>query len=83
MVATAASVEADVPQLVASGGIAANRARSLSAKLKAASADGCATAANVYRAFLNEVHAQTGKGITRTAAAILTADARYLIDHCG
>jgi hypothetical protein len=31
---------------------------------------------------INEVQAQTGKGITAFAAAILIADAEYLIANC-
>ncbi len=42
----------------------------------------CATAANLYRAFISDVQAQTGKGITAAAAAILIADAEYLIANC-
>jgi hypothetical protein len=42
----------------------------------------CATAANLYRAFISDVQAQTGKGITTFAAAILIADAEYLIANC-
>jgi hypothetical protein len=83
VVVTPASVKADVPQLVAAGDVAANRARSLTAKLTAAqAARDCKTAANVYRAFVDEVRAQTGKGIAPGAAAILVADARYLIARC-
>jgi hypothetical protein len=33
-------------------------------------------------AFINQVKAQTGKGITPTAAAILIGDAQYLITQC-
>ncbi len=38
--------------------------------------------ANIYQAFINEVSAQSGKGIDPTAAAIMIADAQYLIAHC-
>ena len=42
----------------------------------------CATAANQYAAFVNEVQAQAGKAIDNAVAAILIADAQYLIAHC-
>jgi len=42
----------------------------------------CMTAKNIYQAFINEVQAQTGKGISEAAAAILIADAEYLIANC-
>ena len=34
------------------------------------------------RAFVNEVQAQAGKAIENAVAAILIADAQYLIAHC-
>jgi hypothetical protein len=42
----------------------------------------CATAANIYQAFINELQAQSGKGVSASAAAIMIADAQYLITHC-
>ena len=61
-------------------------ANSLLAKLRAAAAararGSCQTADNVYQAFINGVSAQSGKGIDPTAAAIMIADAQYLIAHC-
>ena len=42
----------------------------------------CSTAENIYRAFISEVRAQTGKAITAFAADILIADAEYLIANC-
>jgi hypothetical protein len=42
----------------------------------------CTAAGNQYGAFINEVQAQTGKKISAKAAAILIADAQYLITHC-
>ena len=42
----------------------------------------CIPAQNLYRAFINEVQAQTGKAITAFAAEILIADAEYLIANC-
>ena len=61
-------------------------ANSLLAKLAAAqssrAAGDCATAANQYSAFVNEVQAQAGKAIDNGVASILIADAQYLIAHC-
>jgi hypothetical protein len=58
----------------------------LLAKLNAAAAararGNCATAAHIYQAFINELQAQSGKGIDAAAAAIMIADAQYLILHC-
>jgi hypothetical protein len=36
----------------------------------------------VYQSFIGEVMAQTGKKVSAFAAAILIADAQYLIAHC-
>jgi len=36
----------------------------------------------LYRAFINQVRAQTGKAITAFAADILIADAEFLIADC-
>jgi hypothetical protein len=78
-------IKNDVGQLVGAGQIASNLANSLLAKLDGAAAarshSDC-TAAKVYNAFINEVQAQTGMGIDQAAAAILIADAEYLIAHC-
>jgi hypothetical protein len=86
LVVTAASVVDAVNQLVASGGVAPKAAASLLTKLADAKvqrdAGKCGGAANIYAAFIKEVTAQSGKGITPTAAAILIADAQYLIAHC-
>ncbi len=40
-------------------------------------------AANEYQAFINEVLEQTGENITSESAAIIIADAEYLIAICG
>jgi len=42
----------------------------------------CGTAANNYRAFINELQAQLGKGVNADAANLMIADAQYLIAHC-
>ena len=61
-------------------------ANSLLAKLDAAAAaraaGQCGTAANQCSAFINELQAQAGKGVDAAAAAIMIADAQYLIAHC-
>lgn len=87
IVVTPESIKDDVAQFLAAGKIKnAGLANSLLAKLNAAAdarARGqCGTAANIYRAFVNELQAQGGKGVDATAAAIMIADAQYLIAHC-
>jgi hypothetical protein len=68
------------------GDIKPNRVKSLLAKLENAAkkynSGHCTPAQNMYGAFINEVQAQTGKSITAFAAAILIADAEYLIANC-
>jgi hypothetical protein len=86
LVVTAESVAQSVNQLLASGAVAAKSGPSLQAKLTKAmakrNAGRCDVASNMYGAFINEMSAQSGKSITPTAAAILIADAQYLIAHC-
>jgi hypothetical protein len=87
IVVTPESIKDDVAQFLAAGKIKnPGLANSLLAKLNAAAdarARGqCGTAANVYRAFVHELQAQGGKGVDATAAAIMIADAEYLIAHC-
>jgi len=87
IVVTPDSIKADVNQFLSSGAIKnAGLANSLLAKLDAAAAararGQCNVAANIYQAFIHEVAAQSGKGIDAVAAAILIADAQYLIAHC-
>jgi len=87
IIVTADSIKGDVTQFLAAGAIKNNgEANSLLAKLDAAAnarARGqCSTAANDYQAFINELKAQSGKGVDANAAAIMIADAQYLIAHC-
>ncbi len=86
IIVTPQSIIGDVNQLQASGDISAGIAAALLAKLNAAlakrNAGQCDPAGNIYGAFINQIMAQTGKGITPAAAAILIADAQYLIAHC-
>ena len=87
IIVTADSIKDDVTQFLVAGAIKnKGLANSLLAKLNAAaSARGrgeCSTAANNYQAFINELNAQTGKGVDTNAATIMIADAQYLIAHC-
>jgi hypothetical protein len=87
IVVTAQSIKDDVTQLLSGGDIKkAQLKNSLLAKLNAAAnaiaRGNCTAAANIYQAFINEVTAQTGKGIDAIAANIMIADAQYMIDHC-
>lgn len=87
IIVTAASIETDVTEFLAAGAIKNNgEANSLFAKLNAAAAararGQCSVAANDYQAFINELNAQSGKGVDANAAAIMIADAQYLITHC-
>jgi hypothetical protein len=87
IIVTAASIKDDVNQFAASGDISKRGiVKSLLAKLDAAGdklgASDCKTSANIYRAFIHEVNAQMGKSITSLAAAIMIADAQYLIANC-
>jgi FIMAH domain len=86
VVVTPESIKEDVNFFLAQGDIKNNGlANSLLAKLNSAAnaierGQGH-TAINVYEAFINELNAQSGKGVDATAAAIMIADAQYLIAH--
>jgi hypothetical protein len=87
IVVTPDSIKADVNQFLASGAIKSQGlANSLLASLNAASdartRGDCKTASNNYQAFINQINAQSGKGITSQAASIMIGDAQYLIAHC-
>ena len=87
IVVTPDSIKDDVRQFLANGAIKnQGLANSLLAKLNAAAAarakGNCTAASNIYQAFINELQAQSGKGVDATAAAIMIADAQYLIAHC-
>jgi hypothetical protein len=87
IIVTPDSIKGDVTQFLAAGNIKnQGEAQSLLAKLDAAAAarakGDCSTAGNNYQAFINELQAQSGKGVDATAAAIMIADAQYLIVHC-
>ncbi|HLQ62346.1 MAG TPA: hypothetical protein VK131_10820, partial [Candidatus Acidoferrales bacterium] len=86
VIATPHSLVDDVTQFFALGKIK-NRGleQSLLAKLDAASdaldRGTCNAARNLYQAFINELMAQSGKGIDATAAATMIADAEFVIAH--
>jgi hypothetical protein len=86
IIVTAQSIIDDVNQFVASGAITQDEGTSLVSKLmsakKARAAGNCPNATTIYRSFISEVQAQSGKKIVPSAAAILIADANYLITHC-
>jgi hypothetical protein len=87
IVVTPQSIEGDVTQFLQNGAIKnAGVANSLLAKLDSAAAartrGQCGTAANIYQAFINELQAQSGNGVAPAAAAIMIADAQYLVANC-
>jgi len=81
------SIRADVNAAQASGAIDnAGVASALVAQLNAAAAarasGQCATAANIYSAFINAVTAQTGTHVAAATAAQLISEAQFLIANC-
>ena len=87
IVVTPESIKGDVKQFFDDGKIKnSGLENALLASLDAAAArraaGDCAGAANIYQAFINQVTAQSGKGIDPDAAAIMISDAQYLIAHC-
>jgi FIMAH domain-containing protein len=87
IIVTPESIKDDVNEFLATGAIR-NRglANSLLAKLNAAARararGNCKSEDNEYEAFVNELQAQSGNGVDAAAAAIMIADAQYLIAHC-
>ena len=84
---TPESIKEDVNYYLAAGDFKnKGMANSLLAKLNSAAhaieRDHCHTAINIYNAFIHELNAQSGKGVDPTAAAIMIADAEYLIANC-
>jgi hypothetical protein len=87
VVVTANSIKDDVTQFLQDGSIKNNGlANSLLAKLNAAQKNrekgNCTASANQYQAFINELEAQSGKGIDADAAQIMIGDAQFLIANC-
>lgn len=83
---TPRSIADDVDIFASRGEVGTRMVTPLRAKLddaaQAREAGDCLEADSIYRAFVNQVRAQTGKQISPAAAAILTADAQYLRDTC-
>ena len=87
IVVTADSIKDDVSQFldankIKNGGLAKSLLGKLNAAADARSRGECATASNQYGAFIQELEAQAGKGVDASAAAIMIADAQYLIANC-
>ena len=87
VIATPASIEADVSRFLAAGNITTpSEAQSLLARLSAAAtafaASDCITARKNYELFIHELNAQSGMRIDASAVTIMKADAQYLIGHC-
>jgi hypothetical protein len=87
IIVTPDSIKDDVTEFFALGAIKNHGLEnSLLAKLDAAAnaraSGSCNSSANNYQAFINELNAQSGKGVDANAAAIMIADAQYLITHC-
>jgi hypothetical protein len=87
IVVTADSIKDDVSQFldtnkITNGGLAKSLLGKLNAAAAARGRGECATASNQYDAFIHDLEAQAGKGIDVAAAAIMIADAQYLIANC-
>ena len=87
IIVTPASIIDDVTQFLNDGSIDNNGVgNSLTVKLQhaadARAGGDCSHAANLYGAFINEVQAQSGKHVSADAAAILIADAQFLLANC-
>jgi probable HAF family extracellular repeat protein len=87
IVVTAEGLERELDALVAAGEIRTpGIATSLAAKLSAAAAQrargNCGAAAGIYAAFIAELDAQTGSGVSSSAATLLGTDAAWLAAHC-
>jgi DNA-binding beta-propeller fold protein YncE len=87
MLVTPDSIKADVRSALAGGAISnAGVANALLAQLNTASAarlrGQCATATNIYQAFINQLSAQSGKLISSAMASQLTGEARFLMANC-
>jgi hypothetical protein len=87
IIVTAESIKDDVHQFfdagkIRNGGLANSLLAKLNAAASARARGNCKAAANIYEAFIHELEAQSGNGVDTTAAAIMIADAEYLIGHC-
>jgi hypothetical protein len=84
---TPESIKADVRAALASAAITnPGFAGALLAQLTAAEAarsrGQCTTAANIYKAFINALNAQSGKQVAATTATQLINEAKFLIANC-
>ena len=84
---TADSIRAGVRGALAGGaidnaGVAAALLAELNAAAAARSRADCATAANLYNAFINNVTAQSGNHVAATTASQLIGEAQFLVANC-
>jgi hypothetical protein len=87
IVVTPESIKQDVDLFTAAGLIRdPSLPTALLAKLDSAAEararGNCSQSASLYAAFISLLQAQSGKGVDPTAAAIMIADAQFLITHC-
>jgi hypothetical protein len=88
IIVTPQSIIQDVNQFLASGAISRRDGQVglldywLNGALAARNRGQCRSSDTYYAVFIAQVRAETGRGITPAAAAILIADAQYLEAHC-
>lgn len=87
IVVTAESIKEDVNIFTSFGKIKdPGTQTSLLATLTSAAAararGNCTQAASLYQSFIRQLQAQSGKNVDADAAAIMIADAQFLISHC-
>lgn len=68
--------------LIKNDGLANSLLATLSTAEQARASGNCSTSANNYEAFIQQLQAQSGKGIDAAAATIMIGDAQYLVAHC-
>jgi hypothetical protein len=83
----APDLRSDLQAAIASGAIDnAGVARALLAELDAATAaqtrGQCSVATRIYKAFINDLRAQSGKHVSPATAARLAGEAQFLMTHC-
>ena len=87
IVVTAESIKEDVTIFAAAGkikvpGLPTALLATLNSAAEARARGNCAQATSLYEAFIRQLQAQSGKGVDAVAAAIMIADAQYLVVHC-
>ena len=87
IVVTPESIKQDVNLFLAAGliknaGLANSLLATLSAAEQARAMGNCSTSANNYQAFIQQLQAQSAKGVDASAATIMIGDAQYLVAHC-